>query len=608
MRRNNKVFILTAAFLLLLLSGACTSEPELADAGSTENTSGTGTVRFTLGGSTGKTATRADGTAQMQTEEERKVETLLAVVFRDASGDAATGANDQEDNADTFFKVIEILKAGDNIQKPEGYSFEVGEPGRYHICFVANPGNALKGKIQAFGTDKTVQDFKTLEGDQDPDTTPMLMTSGFYGANIGTSADTDLGKVILTRAMARIDILNLADGITVTKAVFKNRTERTVLISDAPSLNEDYLAEKEYADMDLKGDSDPGSVSNSYTSKIYSYEQYGKSADGKAPVMEISYKLDGDDTREYRHAVVFRDATPEDVPLKRNSLYRIRISNSGAGIRFSLGVADWNEGEEFEISGDQIADGLGNEGKDYANAAVGDIMLSDGKLISKDATLTDNEKKKAIGIVTYLYKDQSRVGQSVKSKLGHDAIGIVLALKNASENIKWAEPEQEEIYQLYDKVGNAYANSFDGYFITNKILTEKSTFYPAFGSVKKFRNSVVAPINTTDWYIPSLGEWADILSNDNGIGGIDISKVKNEQTNNYAIMDGAQAIAINALNTALNKISSNNVDVFNTNQWYWSSSEHSILSAYVVDFQNSNLSCGSNGKKNEGRVPCVLAF
>lgn len=608
MRLKNSIFSMMAASAMLLL-GACSQELDMGSNGDRDNGSDkAGTVRFKLGGSAGEVITRATGD-ELQTAEEKQVTTLLAVVFKDADSKATTGnSNEENDENDTFLKVIDVLNGSGELTDGE-YTFEIGDPGAYHICFVANPGSTLKAAIEGLTEASNVKAFKTLEEVQDPETKPMLMTSTFLGANIG-STSTDLGTVKLERVMSRIDIVNLADGVTITKAVLKNRTEKSILISDGSSLNDDYLGEKEYENIDLAGSSAQDATDNTYAAEIYSYEQYGKSDEGKAPTMELTYKMGGDDTKEYKHTVVFKNGDGDDVNLKRNNLYRIKVSNNGASIRFNLSVADWNEGEEFEVGGDQIADGvkpeIDNKPKDYADAVLGDIMLSDGKLISKDATLTRNEKSKAIGVVAFLYPNQDRVGQSVKDKLGHDATGLVLALKNASSTkFKWAATSKEAIGAAYKQFSEAYANSFDGHTVTRKILDGNKNLendYTAFGSVQNYQQSHPTPLTTTEWYMPSIGEWVDLLS-DAGLGGVDIDQAKNESSDSVNIGD-----ATTALNKALNVVGSNNMEKFASGKYYWSSSEYGGIFAYRVDFSSDKSVIYSYEKTHALLVRCVLAF
>lgn len=570
-----------AASLMLLL-GSCSQEIDMDSTGNRNNGSDkAGVVRFKLGGSAGEVITRAGG--ELQTAEEKRVSTLLAVVFKDLDGNATTNEKDGEDDADTFIKVIDVLNGGGDLTG-NVYSFEIGEPGAYQICFVANPSDALKGKIENLTTTSPISAFKGFVEEQLPETKPMLMTSSFLGAKIG-NAEADLGTVSLSRVMSRIDIINQADGVTITKAVLKNRTIKSVLLSDAFGLNDDYLDDEEYT-LDLEGNSAQDATDNAYTAKIYSYEQYGNSADGKAPTMELTYKMAGDDTKEYKHTVVFKNAQDQDVNLKRNYLYRVKVSNSGSSIRFNLSVADWNEGEEFEVSGDQIAEGTGP----YSTAALGDIMLKDGTLVKADA-ITEEQKQNAIGIVAFLYNADRLPKDGVKNALaakGQDSPhGLVMALKNAGTDLDWG-PNTVTDY-VSSTLGSAYKEGKDGYTITSAF--KGNSEYPAFTEVANYENSApTSGITCTGWYLPSMGEWIDILGS-TGIGNM--SEVDGTKTfeGNILKFSGKASVAVSNLNAHLDKVGGNNVDKFILNEsksiYYLSSSELDYRSIYVVFFDNN---------------------
>ena len=612
MRIKNSLFGMMAASLMLL-SGSCSQEIMGPAGNGNDDPAKAGTVRFKLGGSAGKVMTRAAGD-ELQTAEEKQVSGLLAVVFRDADGAVTTGTANAEEDTDPFFKAIDVLSGGADLTG-EGYTFEIGEPGAYHICFVANPGTELKTGIGAFTEGvSTVSDFKALVAAQDPGTKPMLMAGTFLGAGIGNTG-ADLGTVILSRIMARIDIVNMADGVTVTKAVLRNRTVKSLLLSDGFTLDESHLADKEYAGIDIVGDSDPASTTNAYAAGIYSYEQYGASAAGKAPTLELTYKLAGDETKEYRHTVLFKDATDGDVNLERNKLYRVRLRNSGAKLRFNLSVADWNEGEEFEVSGDRIAQGVEPEVPvpDYSQAALGDIMLSDGTLVKADA-ITEEQKAQAIGIVAFLYSDARGPKDGVRNALAAKgqtkATGLLLALKNRGRT-QWT-PFGSHTNEGYTSASlrTAYENNTDGYTITKDLATKEN--YEAFKEAVGYETSVPTnKIVSTGWYLPSMGDWIDILSTA-GIGNIAaVELAKTENTDFKNLSDLAASAATN-LNFHLDKIGGILIDRFYADQsteTYWTSSERHSENAYYVSFRNDGIiTLGNYEKWMNHTVRCVLAF
>ncbi|EJX03963.1 hypothetical protein EVA_07930, partial [gut metagenome] len=169
---------------------------------------GTGIVRFTLGGSAGGALARA---AEVQSADEKKVESIYAVVFKDTQ--AGVGAH--ETDQDPLYRCVEAKVVPGKGTTPT-YEFEVGESGHFWFCFVANPGTDLIQSLQTMqiGTCTTCG-FKALLESQAPDTKPMLMISDFKKVEVTNKPVTNINTVDLERVMARIDIVNQADGVTV---------------------------------------------------------------------------------------------------------------------------------------------------------------------------------------------------------------------------------------------------------------------------------------------------------------------------------------------------------------------------------------------------------
>lgn len=383
MKRTNTFAMLAASFGLLF--GSCSEETEL-NTSSGEDASSCA-VHITLDSSAVVVPTRANTVPA--NADEKQVTSLYAVVFKDANADAVTGQKNREDNGDTFFKCIDVLN-GTSMQGGQDYTFEVGDPGSYQICFVANPSNKLKTKIEGLGG-KTVADFKALTEEQTPEHKPMLMTSDFFGAAIAATANAELGSVDLTRAMARIDIVNKAPGVKITKAVFRNRAIHTVLIADNKTATLQMArAERTYDNINLDGAADG---SKKYEALIYSYEQYGSGND--APSMDISYTIGG---KSYTHKVAFKTAAPDNKPinLKRNTLYRLVLSNESGKLSLELTVADWNRGEEFTVSTEEIKDGI-NVAVTAVNLNQTNVTLFVGESVELTATVVpDNATNKSI--------------------------------------------------------------------------------------------------------------------------------------------------------------------------------------------------------------------
>ncbi len=336
-----------------LLLGSCSQEEGL-DAAPGRNGEEVGTVSFTL--STGVT-TRAD----KQSDAEKAVSTLYVVAFKDIDATATakiTTTTGTESESDTYVMSKELVSGWGSFTENTQYEFSMAA-GNYQFCFVANPSEDLVAKIKALtvGTSK-VSDFKALVEAQDPDTKPMLMVStSFYGNYVvATTTDddeTDLGTVTLQRAMARVDIENAANGVTITGAKFVNRAVKSLLVRDSQAAvdAESLSSDKEYT-LNLVGNATtPGKA----TETIYSYEQVN--TESNLPSIELTYTISGQTGKTYKHTVDFKKSSNQ-IPLKRNYLYTIKLSNSEGALVVKLIVADWTEGTTFEVSSETLGESL----------------------------------------------------------------------------------------------------------------------------------------------------------------------------------------------------------------------------------------------------------
>ena len=616
--------------VLMLLLASCTQDAELDSAngtGSTDNTeSNEGTISFTLGGAAGKTTTRATTTAAA--DDEKKITSLYAVLFRSTSttaGSATNGTQNTETADDIFIKAVSLTATSTNVTTAynagDGTATFKAPTDNYQICFVANPGTELATAINSLELGvSTIKDFKALVETQAPDTKPMLMTSNFYTAKVTKSTAVELA-VSMVRAMARIDVVNKANGITVTNITFKNRTVKTDLINDNnTTLKTDHLEStaKEYTSLALKGNSDG---SSKYTEAIYTYEQYG--TDGNAPEMEITYTIDGQTGKTYKHTVKFEkteseEATTTQINLKRNYLYTVILTNDADKLIVSLTVADWSEGTVFEVTNRKLI--IGTD-ENRCDVALGDIMLKDGTLVKPDA-ITSDQQANAIGVVAYLYTDDSRIGNGVKTTLATNGVtapcGLVLALKDANRGeAHWRTSGSTNTNRIAATLGSSnytkplkalyYDNAIDGCEATKLALALAATNKrpTVFTHVDSYRTSYPAPTKTTNWYLPSVGEWIDILGAD-GLGGANVSGIKNSSSAEYSVSGVATAVSTK-LNAALAKAGNGNYD--NVRDEYWSSSEYSDTYAYNMDLQNGALHFKSFNKTSSySYARCILAF
>ena len=247
---------------------------------------------------------------------------------------------------------------------------------------------------------------------------------------------------------------------------------------------------------------------------------------------------------------------------------------------------------------------------DYTKAEVGDIMLKDGKCLTPGNFLSEYQMDNAIGVVVLRYYSQDRVGASVKAKLGRDARGLVMAPYDLGLGAAWSL--EGVAIDPNDNVGKAYRNSYDGYSITNKILSTKNiNKYPAFELIKRYRQNHETPSMTTEWYMPSIGEWGDLLS-ENGIGGLSFSsQLFNTNETSLSIKDDQETV-YNNLNNAFKEFRiADKFEKFTFPEScdrYLSSSDYDSGWRYHVTFYSHEIVFCYEGKSQKRHVRCVLAF
>ena len=268
----------------------------------------------------------------------------------------------------------------------------------------------------------------------------------------------------------------------------------------------------------------------------------------------------------------------------------------------------------------------------FANAQVGDFYCknkkNEGYLIPGDASLTTEQQKACIGIV--YSTDVSRIGTAAKQALTKKGVntphGLVMALTNASEGCRWGEYGKDEnsggadgepFKANTDQLQKQY-NNVDGYAETHWIIdtygrdgnTALKNTYTAFyhasryGTAESSTGKYYAPSKTTGWFIPSMGQWWDILSN---LGKIDLTSYRDDAGSSTYIPHAAPTVVAN-MNRYLEKIS--DATPFSTDTWFWSSSEYDGRNACSVSFDSlGNLYLYYDFKRtNYNMVRCSFAF
>ncbi len=274
----------------------------------------------------------------------------------------------------------------------------------------------------------------------------------------------------------------------------------------------------------------------------------------------------------------------------------------------------------------------------YSKAVYGQFMLASGLLVDGDVLKnTKSLHSQAIGLVAYTFPISPSVNyySTLKTALAKKGVdkphGLLLALKNATSSpVIWTTFGGLLVNeQWYSSLADAYSKSSDGYTATQTMYsymhTQFSTiavpdaltkYAPAFRAAYDYKQT--APESTTGWYLPSYGEWCDILSN---FGGqMYTSSTYKTDTGNTVNTKGWQTVAKTLLNACLENAGTGNYDAFTCSEavskvhysGYWTTTEiyyQNTAQAFDIIFYKNFLSFSMAPKTTYYRhVRCVLAF
>lgn len=242
--------------------------------------------------------------------------------------------------------------------------------------------------------------------------------------------------------------------------------------------------------------------------------------------------------------------------------------------------------QSTQVEESQRLNGDGPETKVYptftemAKVQIGDYVYSDGSFSHDGPT----GNKTCVGIVFSLKT-------TATEKRNGWTHGQMVALKDAG-NCAWSDnevdfpsPHKNVVTQLWtDKMISEIRSDKDGYVYSTSKHTKNC---PAFEAAKNYNVSI--PFASSGWYMPSIGQWCDILEN---ICGFQLKRHPE---------DYIEVMLVGKNKSYLK---------FDTSAYeYWSSSDRSKY--YVWVYQPSSFESGglTNGRKGMGgKVRAVAAF
>ena len=250
-------------------------------------------------------------------------------------------------------------------------------------------------------------------------------------------------------------------------------------------------------------------------------------------------------------------------------------------------------------------------------ARIGDFYCTKnngttGYLIPKEADETTVQAAKVVGIV--FQTDKSRISAKEKEKLGGEGNvhGLVMAVKNIATRQAWGLFGMDEGLTTCRTKADNY-NDISGYGNCEHIRTNRGNFdsYPAFKAAYDYNTTCPVPATTTGWYLPSSGQWWDILQN---LGGCPALADVTQQTSPDIAGEflwKSQGDVPAALNKWMENIAVGDKDTFNNLVSFCSSSEHSKYHTWywiLNNFQGMVRCIWASKFDGSDNVRPVLAF
>lgn len=259
---------------------------------------------------------------------------------------------------------------------------------------------------------------------------------------------------------------------------------------------------------------------------------------------------------------------------------------------------------------------------------IGDFFLSDGSLLSKDATREEIGAAYIVGVVYNI--DPDRIGEAEKLHLNGNVHGSVLATKDIYKPYNlmcWSASQlDEKEIGLKDIMGSTTEQSYelanadisglgrlqmlksgrtDEYALDDKYVAFK--FAESYGNDMPDNDKLRAA--TTGWYLPAIGQWFDIVrglcDTSLAVGGI-------LGPSDLFYWKGKGSLVAN-FNKYMEKIPESMKTEMPQNRYFWTASAAQPLYAYYVNITDgvqgvNSFSCFANNKTSFSYARAVLVF
>ena len=376
MNRHKIVWGAALMALLGMILGGCSKELARGGKGEVPGLPETGqAVTFTV-------TTGVETYAVPAQDYEKSISTLQAILF-DGNGVYVTSGTPAL-----------------NAPGSTSYTLPIATTGTYKMLLVANytiPAGSLTGK--------SLSDVRAILVDNEPGMPNafVMASTTIPDFTVTTGAMSDAGTINLERLAARIDVQSTLDKLTLSKITVKNRKTQSSLL--AASSTDAYRTDgKEYGAFERFRKP----ATDASMGQIYAYENSAasaSSAEGTSLVIETTY-----------NGTAVKPLEVKLPQLKRNYIYSIQLKMGDEGyvpdpsdnpdpskikLSFNLRVLDWNTGETFVVSEEDLLKIFKKGAVSYSYAlavtTTPDIskgVSADGGTVTINATAT---KQKLVG-------------------------------------------------------------------------------------------------------------------------------------------------------------------------------------------------------------------
>lgn len=271
------------------------------------------------------------------------------------------------------------------------------------------------------------------------------------------------------------------------------------------------------------------------------------------------------------------DYSGYDIP--RNYYYPYTVKINGSGVN-DVRVTCYPELINSSTGGTWSS---GGSAMTTSTVKIGDYYFNDGSWGALADHVTSTVKPIGVIFSTRISNEEKNAGYT------H---GYALALQDAnSTGCYWSTSGNDlsflndvtDLSAYYNDLSSGYVGTF-----ANSLGTNSS--YPAWYYAYQYKNTVAAPSYSSGWYLPTGGQWWDVMAN---LGKVDFggfTNITNSETIQYE-----SSTALSNINSYLTAASGGSA--ISSGAWYWSSSEVRDIGAVYVEFYNTYLYlCGAGNQ------------